>query len=343
MVFWHHWMPPLYNRGMNWGASGVHFFFVLSGFLITGILLRCRNLQEQGLQPPRRTIRQFYARRFLRIFPLYYAVLIPVFLFMSFDTGTKISLLTYTYNLYAGLTGKLGSSVTHFWSLAVEEQFYIFWPVIILLTPKRALPAALIATTAIGPIARTLFLCFGDLGNGGMVMTPSCLDSLGGGALAAFAVQRWGLERVLANRWFRLLGFVGLVFFMAGIFLKLSTARGDQPAVWQVLVMSTRAPLFIWVVLRAARGFRGPLGKLLASRVMNYLGRISYGLYVYHPFVYLLLVKKLHIRGLHPVVGFAIAMVATVMVADLSWRLLETPINRLKRHFPYRVPSPKTP
>ena len=117
---------------------------MLSGFLITGILLRCRSFQEQGIQGTGFTARRFYARRFLRIFPLYYAVLLAVLLVLSIDRATTASLWSYTYNLYAGFRGELHGRVSHFWSLAIEEQFYLIWPWIILLTPRRFLLPAIV-------------------------------------------------------------------------------------------------------------------------------------------------------------------------------------------------------
>src|SRR5262245_36372710 len=99
-VCWHHWTPKRFHLGLNWGSTGVDLFFVLSGFLITSILLACRRPLEAGRQSVGFTARRFYARRFLRIFPLYYAVLGLATLALKLEPGILVSLWTYTFNLY---------------------------------------------------------------------------------------------------------------------------------------------------------------------------------------------------------------------------------------------------
>src|SRR5262245_37077801 len=148
-------MPRRYHLGINWGATGVDLFFVLSGFLITGILLACRRPLEDGLQSVGFTARRFYARRFLRIFPLYYAVLALASVALTLEPAILASLWTYTFNLVGAWKGALsGRLISHFWSLAVEEQFYLVWPWVILLVPRRALVPLVCATIAVGPLSR---------------------------------------------------------------------------------------------------------------------------------------------------------------------------------------------
>src|SRR5262245_17453298 len=106
-VCWHHWMPKRWHLGLNWGATGVDLFFVLSGFLISGILLQCRRPIEERRQSVAFTARRFYVRRFLRIFPLYYAVLAVVTLALALEPGILVSLWTYTFNLYGAWRGAL--------------------------------------------------------------------------------------------------------------------------------------------------------------------------------------------------------------------------------------------
>src|SRR5215510_9048834 len=100
LVCWHHWMPKRYHLGLNLGSTGVDLFFVLSGFLITGILLACRRALDEKGQSVAFTARRFYARRFLRIFPLYYAVLAVATVALALEPGVLVSLWTYTFNLY---------------------------------------------------------------------------------------------------------------------------------------------------------------------------------------------------------------------------------------------------
>ena len=139
------------------GSNGVNLFFVISGFLITEIFLKCKKEVENG-QSIRLTLRQFYARRFLRIFPLYYLVISLSFLFNFSDVWHELWwYLTYTVNYYGLVTGKW-IGLPHFWTLALEEQFYLLWPLVILLVPRRCLLLVPVIAILIAPATRALIL-----------------------------------------------------------------------------------------------------------------------------------------------------------------------------------------
>jgi len=139
----HNWrpgpMPWIFGR-LDYAETGVRLFFVLSGFLITGILLRGRAAATVAATSRLSTLRNFYVRRFLRIFPVYYATLLAVVL-LDISPARQIWpwLVTYTTNIYiwhrVAWIGHLG----HLWTLAVEEQFYIVWPWLVLFLPRRLL------------------------------------------------------------------------------------------------------------------------------------------------------------------------------------------------------------
>jgi peptidoglycan/LPS O-acetylase OafA/YrhL len=127
----------------DFGAMGVRLFFVLSGFLITGILLKSRELLDSGEQRPSFALGRFYIRRFLRIFPLYYAVLLAAWLLRLWGTRGEMGWhLAYLTNVDLFLRGRWWGDISHFWSLAVEEQFYLVWPLVILLAPRRRCSAS---------------------------------------------------------------------------------------------------------------------------------------------------------------------------------------------------------
>jgi peptidoglycan/LPS O-acetylase OafA/YrhL len=138
--------------------SGVDLFFVLSGFLISGILLDTR--EQPGM------LKTFYLRRTLRIFPLYYATLLLWFVLLRplWSPSGQFQAMeaaqgwfwSYSFNIRAALYGPIPSFFDHFWSLAVEEQFYLIWPLTILLLPKRALPWFLGFGVLLGPALRAL-------------------------------------------------------------------------------------------------------------------------------------------------------------------------------------------
>jgi len=142
LVIISHWIPAtnVINRIPN-GAIGVDIFFVLSGFLISKILFDQRNNAELLNIPKFTLVKNFYVRRTLRIFPIYYLTIFVLLLF-SKSTGTNIQsafayFLTYTSNFYFFKIQTWDGMVSHLWSLAVEEQFYLIWPWIILFSNKK--------------------------------------------------------------------------------------------------------------------------------------------------------------------------------------------------------------
>lgn len=334
LVCWHHWMPRRYHAGINWGSTGVDLFFVLSGFLITGILLACRLPIEAGTQGVGFTARRFYARRFLRIFPLYYAVLALASVALTLEPGILVSLWTYTFNLWGAWRGMLsGTWVSHFWSLAVEEQFYLVWPWVILCTPRRALTPIVAATIAIGPLSRALLFAAGAPFDAMRMVTPSCLDLLAAGALAAVLVERHGLENVLRSRHARALGLLGGVLFAWGAVIQVNGPHANGASQLEVLVVYSRWPFFTWLVLRAAQGFHGTLARLLESRPLAFVGRVSYGVYVFHAFA--LGLDRLGLAALHPLLRCVVYLAFTLAVSWLSWTFFESRLNALKDRFPY--------
>ncbi len=337
LVLWHHWMPRVYTRGIHLGAWGVDLFFVLSGFLITGILLQCRRHCEEGGQGVLFTARRFYVRRFLRIFPLYYGALFFVTVALSIEPKILVSLWTYTFNLYAGFRGEVsGTLVAHFWSLAVEEQFYLVWPWVVLLVPRRRLAAVIGATIAIGPLSRLALLASGAPSDAVRMATFSCLDTLASGALLAHLLERRGPQALHGGWLSRVCLGLGIPLACASLALQWNRPAGVPEPTGTVLLVSLRWPILCWLVAGAARGFRGPGGRLLASSPLAYLGQISYGLYVFHDFALLPERAGLPLRSLHPLVRFVAYGLLTIAIASLSWHLYEGRINALKSRFPYR-------
>jgi peptidoglycan/LPS O-acetylase OafA/YrhL len=337
MVFVSHWVPWTSQAGLPWGNVGVDLFFVLSGFLITDILLQGRRYVEEGSQGLFLTLRQFYIRRILRIFPLYYAFLLVYALAAPHPAnGLTPWLWTYTLNLFRVLVdNQWEGPISHLWSLSVEEQFYLVWPWIILLTPRRLLLPVLLVSVAVGPLAKTILAMYGLPAGAIKFFTLSRLDTLAMGGLLAYAVMQQGLQTIAKSRVVDGLLWIGMPIFVAVVGLR---AAGIESANWMILEMSAETLLCGWVVLRAAQGFRGPIGRILASGPLVYLGKISYGLYLLHkPIPYLLRECGVDTDRIPPGLDFLLYTGLAILVAALSWYLLEAPINSLKRHFPYRV------
>lgn len=322
---------------------GVHLFFVLSGFLITGILLAERKKIDEARISRARAFRQFYARRALRIFPLYYfVVLLGVLLNVAYARDYAGWLLTYTINLKMAAQGWYIGNYAHFWSLAIEEQYYLAWPWLILLLPRKWLIRAGIITIIIAPLFR---LCvaylFTEEMNAtawlpGYIATPTTLDSLGmGSLLAILGTSEMGVAWL--GKWMK------RAIPVAGFIL--AVAFRYVPGSAHFILSDTAAAIFFaWMVYAASSGFSGIAGKILSAAPIVYLGRISYGIYVYHPLV--AAVVRDRVRGFdlwsprNIAVSSLILATLTVGVATISWYMLERPLNQLKNKFPYE-PSEK--
>jgi peptidoglycan/LPS O-acetylase OafA/YrhL len=333
----HHYPPGPLGIPMDLGAAGVRMFFVLSGFLITGILLRARGEGEDR----REKLRQlgiFYARRSLRIFPLYYATVLGVALM---DHRVRANLpwyLSYMTNFAVIRNGQGTLPLGYFWTLGIEEQFYLVWPTLILFAPRRWLPILLALVTASGPVSRAVLWSLTGNDYAAVFATPSTLDSLGLGAILAWL--SFSRDRAVYRKIFRVACLVlGLVCFLAAEFW------GPQLGIGARLVLSLLGMnlVFAWVVDRAAGGFRGPSGAVLGGRTIGYIGTISYGLYVFHPLVLRLSEvaitavsgRPIDLKILPGPVKFPLALALSLVVASASWSWFERPINNLKRFFPY--------
>jgi peptidoglycan/LPS O-acetylase OafA/YrhL len=343
-VLIHHFFQPARVGGVDFALLGVWLFFVLSGFLITGILLRSRDQVEYSGYPSGFVLRQFYVRRFLRIFPLYYAVL---FMAATIDLGdvrdTIFWHLAYMSNYLFATHQYWGAVTAHFWSLSVEEQFYILWPALILFSPRQFLLKLVISAIAIGPIFRVTahFLDFNWIAR--MTVLPASLDALGLGALLAYCSHYAGEKPILIKRvkqcicWVSVPGLILLLCLQKLETYKLVSHVTQnswfiEPILW--------ALLFVWVINRASSGFGGIGAKILELKPLVYTGKISYGIYVYHPFIYFLvpiLFSQLNIdfyrlpRGIQ----FGLLVGITVGMAATSWHFFENPLNSLKNRFTY--------
>lgn len=324
MVAWSHWARP-YQFGLPFGA-GVHLFYVLSGFLITGILLRLRAAPSRRL-----ALRAFYVRRALRILPAFYltvaAAAIAAVPLVRESWGWHAAHLS---NVWIYARGEWPEAISHFWSLAVEEQFYLVWPALIVFAPARWLAPIVAIAIASAPLFRGSLAGLGARESFLALLTPGCMDSLGVGAMLALVG-----ERALEAR-HRLL-VVGLATWLP---LVACDIAGMPLAVGLLAVKQTcQALVFGALVLYGVRGFGGPLGRVLASAPVLYVGRISYGIYLVHGFAGELALGLLRRAGLSapPPEPWRLLLLAgvTLAVASLSWALIESPLNGLKARYRY--------
>lgn len=322
------------------GGYGVKLFFVLSGFLITGILLRARPSSDDS--SPWHAIRQFYIRRLLRIFPLYYFVCAVLFLFNVTPVREELWwLLTYTINYRAAVLGWYPGYVGHFWSLAVEEQFYLFWPWVVLFVPTQWLVPSALTMILVGPVYRLFALLWQMNGVAFYAVTFSSFDALGIGA--ALAILSGGVVATTQLR--RTLSFYVLpTALTAAVALNILVTQSPfWTFLYYIFFETALALIFGWLVAGASFGFSGVTGNFLGLKPLQYCGKIAYGIYVYH---YLLRIP-IYDAGvwlgfdwkLGGYLNFTVLAVVTIAVASLSWHLMEKPINALKARFNYDAAS----
>jgi peptidoglycan/LPS O-acetylase OafA/YrhL len=334
----HFWQPdplPSLLRRVDFGFIGVRAFFVLSGFLITRILLQCRTTAEESGQTPLSFVRRFYARRFLRIFPVYYLI-IALAILVNVPPAREIWpwLVTYTSNVYQAVFDQNVRYFGHFWTLAVEEQFYLVWPWIVLYATRRSLPWIILVSMGVAMVYRDVALR--QLGEHWGTLPFASLDTLGAGALLAIAVHatrdRDALQRTLLRTVFP----TGVVTYFG---LHALTFRSDDDRLLVAFHETAFAMICCGIIAAADRGIGGVGGRLLELRPIVFLGRISYGIYAYHFFMPWLLMRLLPRLGWQlPEPGparFITAAVVTTIVAAASWYILERPVNRLKKFVPY--------
>jgi peptidoglycan/LPS O-acetylase OafA/YrhL len=318
------------------GQTGVDLFFVLSGFLITGILLDTK--QRPGY------FSNFYARRTLRIFPLYYGVLL-VLLVVTIATPSQqefagelkgqLWVWLYLTNIANFAGAYIPPNTGHFWSLAVEEHFYAVWPMVVrFCTAKRlAVCCVLMVATAMG-LRYTLASC----GLDAFYLTPCRMDVLGVGGLLAILASRDGLRRLTpyAN-W----SIVGLVILFFPLYLS-KTGTGD------ILVQTAKhtllAAMYGCLLVAAVGATKGNLvDRLFTSRFLRFFGKYSYGLYVYHGLLAGVFTSWFPISQSEEVIPFVVtalakvagATIISVAIAWVSWHLYENPFLGLKRYFSY--------
>jgi peptidoglycan/LPS O-acetylase OafA/YrhL len=306
------------------GPIGVRLFFVLSGFLITGILISARQAAEATGTPMRDVWRAFLMRRALRIFPLAYLGLIIAWL-CGAPAMTQYGVWYWFYvpNIAEWLYGQaVVVGLQYWWSLALEEQFYVVWPAVILLLPRRAWQPLTLALLVVAPVARVLHFTE-DIGPA--YVLPWCrMDALAFGALLAMQRIDGALLLVVGANLF---GFGGLLGENAPAY----TLRESAFVILSGAVVVSLS--------------KGALCTLLSWRPLVALGSISYGMYVWGGLVQALLLpavaRAFGLPFLTVQFGwgpFLINVTTTVVLSLVSWRYLEQPLNNLKRYWPY-VPS----
>jgi len=343
----------------GFGMYGVDMFFILSGFLITGILYDARDKTYYFYN--------FYMRRFFRIFPLYYGVLALLFFvapLIPLLQGATLDYLVerqawawlYGVNIYTAIRGEWSLSfINHFWSLAVEEQFYLFWPLVVYFLARRprALAAVSLALALSAMLARLIGSLMGLSFWTTSLLLPFRLDALALGAFLAVAARQpgglkrlvWALPQVTAV----VVGLLAatLVWIrVLGAHQGVELVAGARP----MLILMLLACLLMWALVASEQSVAS---RFFRSRFMVFLGTYSYGLYVYHHFIsyYLMtnhteleLARWLGLQGAAAALQATLGASASLGVAYLSYELFEKRFLQLKPLFEAsKEPRPDRP
>ena len=325
------------------GWTGVDLFFVISGYLITSILIS-RPVTSQALY-------SFYARRALRIWPIYYLglafmVLLNPWVPRPYSLAAFPYYLTYTQNCWFYWSSQVvpfSPAFDHTWTLALEEQYYLIWPLLVALVPRRYLPLLCLLVVSIAYLGRSGMELYFVVP---VVLSPlpervllSRCDGFALGGLLAWLLGQsgWQRQKISWLLW-SALGAASLYlasgFYEGGpAFLGLPTPSKPAPTILMV-------ELFYFGVVGLVVFHAGhrALG-VLRIRWLCWLGMISYGIYLYHYMIYWMVdgcawteVKPY----VQPWSTRALKVAITLVVAVISWYALERPLLRLKDRFPYQ-------
>ena len=346
----------LHTGYLQVGWVGVSLFYVLSGFLITGIMLDMKKLLVS-----KEYFYKFYGRRFLRIFPLYYVYLLLVVVVCTWLISMRFRprymqttldqigyAVVYVYDFFwATAAFEHSNFLDHFWSLSVEEQFYILWPFLILRVPDKSLKRLFLGFIVMGPVFRLGFYFIHALGifsfladSPAQAVYPLPLSHMDAFALGAY-ISCFQIPKA-KQQFLILLLLVPLTGFTSQY---LATGEIGEFSAFGYPLLLPNSYQFIWgyslinylfAVLIYGVAREGWLVGFLEVRPLRYLGRISYGLYVYHfPIVWFSArIADLGIKPplLQPLTAL-LALAATILVASLSFFLLERPALNLKDRF----------
>lgn len=321
-------IPNSFQLFSNWGNLGVNLFFVLSGFLITTVLLREKEKSSKI------NLKNFYIRRILRIWPLYFLIILTSYLIFDFTPSTLTVLLCVTIFPNLAHAFSMGWAVSpQIWSIGVEEQFYLFWPTI-LKQKQNAILFFSFVLIALYPII------------------PHFID---------FVSIRLQIHNETANSLVK--------FFQAASFNAMATGAifavfwFNQNPLFQKLINYSKflnvilvvSPFVLWFLnidfshfntsvysllfaLQMVLIINGTLSSLFETKILKFLGEISYGIYMYHWIILLLIFNTIKLNFtstlvMNNLILYIGTIGSTILIAFLSYKFLESPILKLKNKF----------
>lgn len=342
------------SKVLSMGWVGVDLFFVLSGFLITGILVDAKGATYY--------FRNFYLRRSLRIFPLYYAFLVVILVLLPWMRPGSMEhlerqawLWTYLSNVLFARVGWEGmpEHTVHLWSLAIEEQFYLLWPLVVFLCDRKSLIRIALLTIAGAIVFRMVSTLIWPTGIAAYALLPARMDALALGGLLA-VIQRSERGRANSPKLSKQLLVSGLA--LLGVAIAWSAVFHPQDGLLSALAPHTQlfgyagtelvsGALVLYAIAgTGAEGFQ----RVLTWRPLLAMGKYSYGLYLIHVPVRDFIRSWLDHGARFPIVFgtqipaqmgvFVLGIGISVLLALLSWHGFEKHFLKLKDYFPYNAP-----
>jgi peptidoglycan/LPS O-acetylase OafA/YrhL len=331
-ICWDHWCPAGWPRVFPFEIF-LFFFLVMTGYLITGSLLRERDRAEaRGGAWRAEALGIYQIRRGLRILAPYYAALALALLVGAPDIRRGLGwYVLHLSNIHMAFLGYWPAGTNHFWSLSMQQQFYLAWPFVIWFAPRKWLVASVLVIAAIGPLTR----CFHDdlaawcpWPN---VLTWACLDYFGIGGLLALAVHRGMALESPGLRWISILAAAGYGMICGAHWFGWPTfgLRALQQTMLSVSLCG--------FIAAGQVGFSGPAGRMLEHPALQRIGRLSYGVYLFHNLAPLVAGKILWFLWSAPFDSAAGSVLKVCAFAAVtwgltlaSWRWIEAPLQGIR-------------
>jgi peptidoglycan/LPS O-acetylase OafA/YrhL len=331
-ICWDHWRPEVWARWFPYEIF-LFFFLVMTGYLITGSLLRERERSDGAGKPWRtRALRVYHIRRGLRILAPYYAALAIAFILGAKDLwAAPLWYLLHVSNLHMATLADWPDGTNHFWSLAMQQQFYLVWPFVIWFLPRRALAWAMLLFTAIGPATRWFHDDLARWFARPDVLTPACFDYFGAGGLLALAAHRGMRLESPALRSLSVIAFAGYLTIYG------LNAAGHPTPGFRSFQQTFLAVALCGFIAAAAVGFPGLVGKALLLPWLQRIGALSYGVYLFHNIAPLVAGKPFWFlwgpafQGLiWDLLRMTLFAAVTWLLALASWRWIEEPLQGVR-------------
>jgi len=331
-IAWDHWTHDVWPKVLPYEVF-LFLFLVLTGYLITGSLLRERERREADGKPWRlASLKNYQIRRGLRILAPYYAALFFAWVVRAPDVWPSLGWYVFhVSNIKIAIEGAWPQGTAHFWSLAMQQQFYLLWPFLLWFLPKRALLPTILLVIFIAPLSRWFepmlypYIAWPDK------MLWAAFDYFGMGALLAWGIHH-GMS--LENRPLKIAGFF---CFLAYLYLFIGNKHGLPTFCLRSFQQTFLAVSLCAVIAAASVGFGGWFGKALEAPFLQKVGMLSYGVYLYHNIAPLAVGKIMPFfwngsfdDGPGLLLRIAAYGAMTWLLTLASWRWIERPLQEVR-------------